>query len=200
MKKVFVVILFFTITASLSAQDTERFREGYIIDKFGARYNGLIKLEPGDGKKSSQLIFKESKKGKRETYGPEYVRTFVAESDSFTILKNIPFAHRKPIAIDFVKVELVGPGGILYLAETEVLKSSGHATTEFKVQEEKTKYIMSINGKLVPLTANNMKDFATIVSDHADLKTRILGRKVKLQDMNAAIAEYREFKKSQPKQ
>jgi hypothetical protein len=200
MRNLLFIILVFAVTGSLFAQDAERFREGYIIDKFGEKYSGLIKLEPGDGKKSSQLIFKESKKGKKETYGPDYVRAFVAESDSFTILKNIPFAHRKAIALDFVKVELVTPGGVLYLAETEVMKSAGHATTEFKVQEEKSKYIMSLNGKLVALTANNMKDFATIVADHADLKARILGRKVKFQNLNAAITEYKEFKKSQPRQ
>lgn len=200
MKKLLAIVVFFAVTASLCAQDTERFREGYIVDKFGEKYQGLIKLEPGDGKKSSQLIFKESKKGKKETYGPDYVRAFVAESDSFTILRNIPFAHRKPITLDFAKVELVTPGGILYFVETEVMKSSGHATTEFKVQEEKSKYIMSLNGKLVALTSSNMKDFSTIVADHADLKARILARKVKLQDVNAAIAEYKEFKKSQPRQ
>lgn len=200
MKNLLIAIFGFAVTGSLFAQDTERFREGYIVDKFGEKYSGLIKLEPGDGKRSSQLIFKESKKGKKETYGPDYVRAFVTESDSFTILKNIPFAHRKPIAIDFAKVELVTPSGVLYFVETEVLKSAGHATTEFKVQEEKSKYIMSLNGKLVALTANNMKDFATIVADHPDMKARILGRKLRFQNLNSAITEYKEFKKSQLKQ
>lgn len=194
--------LFFILLAMpvLASGQDERFRDGYIIDKFGEKYSGLIKIEPGDGKKPGQLVFKESKKGKKETYGPDYVRSFVVESDSFAVLQNIPLANRKTLSADFARVMLVGSGGVLYSLETEVLKSSGHATTAYKVAEEKIKYVLDINGKLIGLTQSNMKDFATIIADDTALHTKVLSRKIKFQDLNLAVEEYKTFSKtkSQP--
>jgi hypothetical protein len=176
----------------LHAQNTEKFREGYIVDRFGEKYSGMIKLDPGDGKKSGVITFKEARKGKKETYGPEYVKSFVIESDSFTVLKNIPIAQRKILAADFARVALVGSGGVLYAVETETQKSLGHASSEYLIDEEKLRYFVNINGKLIVLTKQNMKDFATIISDNAELKKKVLSRKIKYADLPQAIAEYKQ--------
>jgi hypothetical protein len=188
---VFIVLLAGTVLR-LEAQNTEKFQEGYIIDKFGDKYSGMIRLDPGDGKKAGVLTFKESRKGKKETYGTDYVRAFVVASDSFTVLKNIPFAQRKIIPSDFARVALVGSGGVLYCIETETLKSSGHAASEYSITEEKLKYFIQLKGKLTGLTQHNMKDFAAIVADNAELKKKILTRKIKYADIELAITEYKQ--------
>ena len=195
MKQLLCIVFFAQLMPHAFSQDTERFREGYFIDKFGQKYSGMIRLDPGDGKKPAQVTFKESKKGKRETYGPDYVKAFVVESDSFTVVKNIPIGNRKTIPIDFALVKLNGSGGVVYRVETELMKSSGHAATEYKINEEKLKYFLEINGKLLTLTANNMKDFATIIGDNADLKARVLKKKIKFDQLESAIQEYKLAKK-----
>jgi hypothetical protein len=195
--KTLLVVLFFLKSVVLLSQDNERFREGYIIDKFGQKYAGLIRLTPGDGKKSAKITFKESRKSKPESYGPDYVKAFVMASDSFTVVNNIPIENKKTIAADFALVALKGSGGTLYRVETEVLKSNGHASSSYKLPQEKLKYFMNINGKVVALTARNMKDFATIIGDHPDLKSRVLKNKIKFEDLESAIEEYKQSKKPQ---
>jgi hypothetical protein len=186
------IVLLIASASQLQAQSTEKFQDGYIIDKFGEKYSGMIRLDPGDGKKAAVLTFKESRKGKKETYGPDYVKAFVVASDSFIVLKNIPLAQKKTIPADFARVALVGSGGVLYCIETETQKSNGHAQTEYVVTEEKLKYFLLIKGKLIGLTSRNMKDFATIVADNDALEKKILTRKIKFDDLQLAIAEYKQ--------
>ena len=51
MKNLLVAILL-TIPVAVNGQLGEKFSEGYIVDRFGQRFNGFLRLEPGDGKKT----------------------------------------------------------------------------------------------------------------------------------------------------
>lgn len=193
MKKLTLYILLI-LPGFAHSQIGERFDPGFIIDKFGARYDGFLRLEPGDGTTAGQLLFKESRKSKKDTYGPEYLTAFKIGSDSFAVLKNIPLPNKKTVKADFAKVMLVGSGGALYFQEYLKAKSTGHAAADYKISEENSRYLVLINGRLVILTKNNFKDFATVVSDFEDLKARIQNRKVKFSDLPKLIAEYKAFK------
>jgi hypothetical protein len=196
MKKLIVFFLF-VMPAAANCQIGEKFGAGFMIDRFGQRFEGFLRLEPGDGKKTSELIFKENKKGKKESYGPDYLKSCKIESDSFTVIRNIPLANRKILPADIVKVVLTGSGGVLYHQEFVKSKSTGHAATDFKIEEESSRYLAGIDGKIIAITASNFKEFAAVVADYEDLKTRIQTRKVKYSDLPKLIAEYKTFK-SQP--
>jgi hypothetical protein len=194
MKKRLTLFLLLLAPPLVHAQIGEKFEPGFIIDKFGARYEGFLKFEPGDGKNPGELFFKESKKSKKETYGPDYVTSFKIEKDSFTVLQNIPLPNKKTIKEDFAKVMLVGEGGVLYFLEYLKSKTSGHAAAEYKVTEENSRYLATINGKLIMLTPNNFIQFAPVVADFADLKTRIQTKKLKFADLPKVVEEYQAFK------
>lgn len=198
MKKAILYYLLLLMPEISYAQIGEKTEPGFLIDKFGARYDGLLRYVPGDGKSGGEIIFRESKKSKKNAYRSNYVTAFKIEADSFTILKNIPLANKKVIAADFAKVTLVGPGGVIYFHEFKKSKSTGHAATDYKIAEENTRYLMSVNGKLTILTKNNFKNFAMIVSDHKELKNKILAGKAKFADLEKLIAEYKTFKEEAP--
>jgi hypothetical protein len=189
------LILYFFIVLPFAgySQIGEKFEAGFIIDKFGVRYDGFLRLEPGNAKEAGELLFKESKKSKKETYGPDYLTAFKIETDSFTVLKNIPLPNKKSVKADFAKVVLVGSGGTLYFQEYLKSRSIGHAAADYEVSEANSRYLMSINGKLIVLTQANFKDLASVVTDFADLKARILNRKVKFSDLPKIIDEYKTF-------
>jgi hypothetical protein len=194
MKKRLTLFLLLLVPAFVHAQIGEKFESGFIIDKFGVRYEGFLRFEPGDGKKPGELFFKESKKSKKETYGPDYVTSFKIEKDSFTVLQNIPLPNKKTIKEDFAKVLLVGEGGVLYHLEYVKSKTSGHAAAEYKVTEENSRYLATVNSKLIILTPNNFTQFAPVVADFADLKTRIQTKKLKFADLPKVVEEYQAFK------
>jgi hypothetical protein len=130
-------------------------------------------------------------------YGPDYLRSFKIESDSFTVVKNIPLANRKILEADLVKVVLVGSGGVLYLHELVKEKSSGHAATEYKIEEESTRYLAEIGGKLISINKSNFRELAPVVADHDELKTKIQTRKLGYADLPQVLAEYKSFKSKQ---
>src|SRR5688572_8320226 len=107
MKKRLTLFLLLLVQSLVHAQIGEKFEPGFIIDKFGVRYEGFLRFEPGDGKNPGQLSFKESKKSKKEAYGPDYITSFKIEKDSFTVLQNIPLPNKKTIKEDFARVMLV---------------------------------------------------------------------------------------------
>jgi hypothetical protein len=193
MKKLTLCVLL-TLPWFAQGQIGEKFEPGFIIDKFGTRYGGFLRLEPGNGKDPGELLFKESRKSKKESYGPEYVTAFKIEADSFTVLKNIPLPNKKTIKADFAKVMLVGSRGSLYFLEYLKSKSTGHAVAEHTISEENSRYLVAINGKLAVLNQNNFRELATVVADFEDLKTRILNRKMKFSDLPKVIEEYKTFK------
>lgn len=198
MKNKWIVAFCFQMLAcSAFGQASEKFEEGYFIDKNNQKFSGFLKLEPGDGKKPGQLSFRESRTGKKETYQPGYIKAFVIRTDSFSVLKNIPLGHKKSVPSDFVRVVLVGSGGTLCQHEVAIMKSTGHASTEFRIEEEKLRYFLNINNKLILLTPSNMKDFATVIADHEELKKRVLARKVKHAQLLEAVDEYKRFKAGQ---
>jgi hypothetical protein len=192
MKKLLSYFLF-TLPVLAYGQIGEKFEAGFIIDKFGTRYDGFLRLEPGDAKNPGELLFKETKKSKKETYGPEYLTAFKIEADSFTVLKNIPLPNKKTIKADFAKVLLVGSGGVLYFQEYLKSRSIGHAAADYNVSEENSRYLVTINGNLTVLTQTNFKDLASVVADFEDLKARIQNRKVKFSDLPKVVEEYKTF-------
>lgn len=169
----------------------EKFRQGFIIDKSGEKYEGLIRLQPGTQKEPASIVFKEGKKGKKEIYGTSYVKSFKIEADSFTVLRNIPMPGKKIRAADFAKVVLQGSGGLIYLLQYNVEKSDGHAATEYRVTEENSKYYLQINGKIAMLTPNSFKDVSLVVGDCPDLRSRIANRKLKFTDLEKVVTEYK---------
>jgi hypothetical protein len=193
MKKRLTLFLLLLAPPLVHAQIGEKFEPGFIIDKFGARYDGFLRLEPGDAKNPGELLFKESRKSKKETYGPEYLTAFKIEADSFTVLKNIPLPNKKTVKADFAKVVLAGSGGTLYFQEYVKSKTIGHAAADYKVTEENSRYLMSVNNKLIVLTHTNFKDLALVVADFEDLKARIQNRKVKFADLPKVVEEYKTF-------
>jgi hypothetical protein len=199
MKKL-VFCLLIVVPSMVVGQIGEKFEPGFIIDKFGARYDGFLRLEPGDNKKPSELIFKETRKSKKDVYGPDYVTAFKIEKDSFIVVNNVPLPNKKSIKADFVKVVLTGPGGVLYFREFLKKKSTGHAAADYKVEEENSGYLALVNGKLVMLSPSNYRDLAIIVSDFQDLKLRIEKRKIKYADIPKVVEEYQAFKEQNPSQ
>ena len=188
MKNVLVVCA--VISFSISYGQSDRFRPGYMVDKSGEKYEGFIRFEPGTDKAAGTVIFREGKKGKKESYSTTYVKSFKVEGDSFVILKQIPMPGKKVKAEDFARVVLTGPGGIIYQLEYDKAKESGHAATEFKTIEENSKYYLQINGKLAMLTQTNFRDIATIVSDCSNLRDKITSKKVKIADLEKVVEEY----------
>jgi hypothetical protein len=191
MRKLQVCILFLF---PLIACAQTGFKPGFIIDKSGQKYEGLLKFEPGNDKQAGELVFKESKKGKKEVYGTNYLKAFKIESDSFTVLKNIVLPRNKKRPDDFAKVLLVGSGGILYQLEYIVAKSSGHASTEYVNMQENIRYFISANGKLSALTASNFTAVANVVADCPELKTKIAGKKIKFADLQKVVEQYQSCK------
>lgn len=187
------IIFLFMLPLISNAQSVlgDRLKPGFIIDRFGDKYEGLLKLEPGNDKKSGELIFKENKKGRKEVYKPAYIKSFVIETDSFATLKNFPIAKQKNREADFAKVEMVGPGGVVYSVEYTVAKSSGHAATEYVIDQENVKFFIKVNNKLSPLSHTNFKDVAIIVADNQYLKTRIVSKKLKYADLRKVIDTYK---------
>jgi hypothetical protein len=190
MKKLLVLALIF-LSIDGRAQIGEKFKKGFIVDKSGDKYEGLIRLEPGNEKNPGALIFKEEKKGKKETYGPTYIKSFKIESDSFTVLKKIPMPKKKVREADFAKVLLVGSGGAIYELEYIVEKSTGHAATEYRISEQNSKYYIQVNGKTAMLTPSNFKDVAVVVADCPELKSRIAAKKVKFADLEKVVSDYK---------
>ncbi|HYC85361.1 MAG TPA: hypothetical protein VEB86_09070 [Chryseosolibacter sp.] len=186
----FILLIMFPAVAAAQGG----FKEGYLVDRSGIRYEGMLKFEPGTDTQAGQLIFKESKKGKKEVYGTNYVRSFKIEADSFAVVTNLVLGRQKTKTEDFAKVVLVGTGGVLYSLEYKVEKSSGHATTEYKDIVENTKYFLLANGKLTPLTAGNFTALAPVVSDCPALKKGIAGKKRRYADLVRIIEEYRSCK------
>jgi hypothetical protein len=194
MKRISLIILLLLPLVCSAQIGGEKFRRGYIVDTSGGRYEGLIKLEAGDEKNPSTIVFKEDKKGKKENYGTSYVKAFKIESDSFTVLKNIPMPKKKVRKVDFAKVVLRGSGGAIYLLEYTSEKDAGHASSEFTITEEYSRHYIQINGKLAMLTPSNFKDVAVIVGDCPDLKARIAAKKLKPADLAKVVAEYEQCK------
>lgn len=188
-----IIWLFFAVSPAF-AQGQGGFKPGYIIDKSGTRYEGLLKYEPGNEKKPGEVIFRESRNAKKEVYSTSYVRTFKIETDSFTVVSNIPVTRQKIRAADFMKVVLSGPGGVVYLLEYTVQKSSGHASTEYVNTVENTRYYIYGGGKLSPLTQSNFTAVAGVVADCQELKAKIAGKKLKLANLAAIVEEYRNCK------
>jgi|GEM_PF-6469664 len=186
---------FLLIIFPIVVQGQSGFKEGFLIDKSGTRYEGFLKFEPGNEKQAGRVLFKESRTGKKEVYGTDYVKAFKIEKDSFTVLKEFVFARQKTKAADFAKVLMVGSGGVVYSVEYVVEKSSGHATTEYKALEENTKYLVLLNGKLVLLAANNFTALANVVADCTELKTNITNKKRRYADLQKVIEEYRSCKR-----
>jgi hypothetical protein len=195
--KTILIVCFIGLPLLGLAQLGEKYRPGFIVDTSGGKYEGLLRLQPGDDKNPSKIEFKEDKKGKKETYSTSYVKAFKIESDSFTILKNIPMPKRKVRAADFARVVIKGSGGVVYNLEYTSEKSSGHASTEYTITEEKSKHYIQINGKLAMLTPSNFKDVAVIVGDCPDLKAKIAARKLKSSDLEKVVAEYTNCKTPQ---
>lgn len=194
----YIVVLFCLLPLMSSAQLTgDKFRNGYIIDNSGTRYEGLVRILPGNDNSPATVEFKEEKRSKREAYTPGYVRTVKIESDSFTVLKKLPMPRKKVREADFAKVIIKGPGGNVYVLEYTVQKSSGHASTEYTITEENSKYYIQINGKIAMLTPSNFKDVAVIVGDCADLKARITSRKLKVADIEKVASEYQSCTRKQ---
>jgi hypothetical protein len=193
--KSFILFLIVIFPLSSLAQLTgEKFRKGYIIDKSGEKYEGFIRVEPGNERTAAKIEFKEDKKSKKETYDPSYIKSFKIESDSFTVLKKIPMPKKKVREADFAKVLLTGAAGAVYLLEYTTEKSSGHASTEYTITEENSKYYILLNGKMAMLTPSNFKDVALIVADCSDLKTKIASKKLKIADIDKAVSEYQTCK------
>jgi hypothetical protein len=186
--------ILFLIVAPLAAHAQSGFKEGYLIDKSGEKYEGFLKFEPGGEKESGELVFKESKKGKKEVYNTSYVKTFKIATDSFTVLNNFAYARNKTKPADFAKVLLVAPAGVIYSVEYKVEKSSGHAATEYKDIVENTRYFIFTNGKLALLNQTNFATVANLVADCAELKTNIIRKKRKFADLQKVIEEYHSCK------
>jgi hypothetical protein len=168
----------------------EKFRKGYIIDKAGEKYEGFLRVEPGNERSAAKIEFREDRKSKKETYDPSYVKSFKIESDSFTVLKKIPMPKKKVREADFAKVLLTSKAGAVYLLEYTTEKSSGHASTEYTITEENSKYYIQLNGKIGMLTPGNFKDVALIVADCAELKTKVASKKFKIGDIDKVVSEY----------
>ncbi|HYG03296.1 MAG TPA: hypothetical protein VD927_12680 [Chryseosolibacter sp.] len=202
MKVNLTILLLLTLHLTVAGQASDKFQTGYFIDKFGERYDGELILQPGDGKNPGALVFRESKNGKKESYGPDYVKAFVIAADSFAVIEKIPLANRKVLAMDFARITLRTQNGTVYLHELSVQKKSGHASSAHLVTDEQLRYIIQSGNKLTVLNKGNLKEFANIVPDHPDLRKRILARKVKLENIGSAIDEYKKFKteKAFPKQ
>lgn len=189
MKKwIFIALIIFPYFSS--GQDG-KFREGFIIDRSGERYEGFLRFEPGSSTRPAQLFFREGKKGKTETYGPSYVKSFRIASDSFTILRKIALPRQKVREEDFAKVLLVTPAGAIYSYEYEISKTSEHAASDFTTSEENTRYFYESKGKLVLITPANFRDVGSLVSDCPALKARIQNRKLKYADLSNVIEDYK---------
>src|SRR5687768_11268679 len=96
-----MLVICAVIFSSICYGQSDKFRAGYIVDKSGEKYEGFIRFEPGTDKTPGSVIFREDKKGKKESYGTTYVKSFKVESDSFVVLKQIPIPGRKVKAEDF---------------------------------------------------------------------------------------------------
>lgn len=190
-----LLFLILGLSSGVDGQSNDKFREGYFIDKNGNRYNGWLLLEPGDGKKTSELVYRESRNSKKEFYNPGYVQKFVIAADSFGVIQNFPLANRKTMAMDFARVIIVGDGGVLYQHQTEQLKSSGHAAADFQIEQDKFRYLIFYNNKFIPLTQHNMKDLAPLMKDHAELSKKLAARKIRFSQLETVVEEYRQFKK-----
>lgn len=202
MKNLLVILFILGSITYVSGQVSTKFEPGFFIDKFNEKYEGELMLQPGDGTKPGALIFRESKKGNKESYGPDYVKTFVIASDTFAVIEKIPLSRGKTVAEDFAKVLMTSKQGTLYLHELAVLTKSGHASSAHMVTDEKLRYIIKSPSKLTVLNKGNLKEFASMIPDHPALQKRVLAKKVKLEEIRSAVDEYKKFKieKSLPKQ
>jgi hypothetical protein len=187
------VLLCFFIAAGYS-MSAQTFKEGYIVDASGQKFEGLIRYEPGNQEKPGMVIFKEGKKGKKEEYGPNYVRSFKIDADSFAVVKNIAMPRQKVREADFVRVLLVGVKGVLYAYEYDLAKTSQHAASDYVIMQENTKFLVSSNGKLSILTASNFRNFAPVVGDCEALRAKIANGKVRLSAIQSVIDEYKTCK------
>jgi len=184
----FLILILISISLNVFGQYSNRYKEGYIIDKYGAKYSGLIKITEGVNEDPDYLIFKESEKADKVRLDKEKLRSFVIEKDSFVVVNKYKIPKKKTILDGFAKALLKTPNASLceLIQRKRVVSPSSDA-----YDYDKDYYFIVRDRIFTLLNSYNFKsEMSAVVEDDVALMKRIDSGELKLSDLGQIIELY----------
>ena len=202
MRKICYLSFFALVMSSAYGQFTESFVEGFIIDQYGGKYNGYMrisrykKFNKGVKGQSETLVYRETSKSKKEKLTVNDLSAFKMGEDSFLILKNFQLPLDETKHNKFAKVILKGKDDILCSFE-ELKLVAGVVQLNNYVAKTINHYLIYRKGKFINITEYNFyNEMPLIVSDYKELKDQIETKVFKFKDIDRVAFEYELWRKT----
>jgi len=183
-----MILILICISLNVSGQYSNRYKDGYIIDKYGAKYSGLVKMTEGANDDPDYLLFKESEKADKIKLEKATLRSFVIEKDSFIVVNNYKVPKKKTVLDGFAKILLKTPNEAL----CELIQHQRVAGPSSNAYDDNRDYFFIIRDKnYIVLTNYNFKhEMTAIVEENGELKKKINSGEFTYKDLNKVVDLY----------
>ncbi|HYF68438.1 MAG TPA: hypothetical protein VD884_09885 [Ohtaekwangia sp.] len=197
MKKYWIGIGLCLLLFNLQAQ----FSKGVIVDQHGGIYPGYLKLTSAPDHHypeytcNEKLLFKETKKGKREVLTVNDLSSFKLGLDTFLILKNYSFPLDNLVHNRFAKVILKGKGGIVCTFDELTLIAGIDSPVHSHIKTEIPHYVIFKNNQVIELTDYNFYyEIPPLISDYENLHQQVVSKQLQFKQIDELALKYEQWR------